>query len=76
MRITPHIFEKEYNFNDIIIDERDFAHERIDLFFFKSLFSLDICRSHSFLSTQKKLTFLVVHILKTSKPQTNFLESL
>ena len=33
-RITPQIFDKEYNFNDIIIDERDFTRKFNDFFFF------------------------------------------
>ena len=75
-RITPQIFDKEYNFNDIIIDERDFTREFNDFFFFKFYFLLIFVVVIHFLSTQRKLKYLVVHILKTLKPQTNFLESL
>ena len=31
-RITPQIFDKEYSFNDIISDERDFTREFNDFF--------------------------------------------
>ena len=57
-RITPQIFDKEHNFNDIIINERDFTREFNDFFYKKNLFSLDICRGHSlFVNTKKAKIF-------------------
>ena len=76
-QITSQIFNKEYSFNDIIINERDFSREFNFFFFFLNLYFLLIFVAvMHFLSTQRKLKFLVVHILKTLKPQISFLEPL
>ena len=42
-RIYPQIFDDEYIFNDIIVDERDFISQFNRFFRGKSLFYLDIC---------------------------------
>ena len=76
-QITSQIFNKEYSFNDIIINERDFSREfNFFFFFFKSLFSLDICRSHALFINTKKVKIFGCTYFEDIKTSNNFFRAL
>ena len=51
------IFDNEYIFSDIIVDERDFTSQFNEFFRRRSLFSLDVCHTHSLWINAKKAEF-------------------
>ena len=55
-RTYPQIFDDEYVFNDIIVDERDFISQFNIFFRGKSLFYLDICQTHLLRINTRKAT--------------------
>ena len=56
-RIYLKIFDNEYIFGDIIVDERDFTSQFNELFRRRSLFSLDVFHTHSLWINTKKGKF-------------------
>ena len=63
-RIYAQICNDENVFHDIIIDEEDFISQFNEFFKGMSIFSLDVCHTHSLYFCTKKLKFVVVRMLK------------